>query len=114
MTRSAPTHRHIDLKNLFLDCVAERKREARGLRTPTEIALEERVEDLTNKNRELQTRANHREGATRDLARTVAALQMLYATASTRLDAIISDVALENLAPEPDPNVSPIGDRRRK
>lgn len=50
----------------------------------------------------------------RDLARTVAALQMLHATASPRLDAIISDVAREDLEPASGPNVSPIGGRRRK
>lgn len=50
----------------------------------------------------------------RDLARTVAALQMRYATASTRLDAIISDVAREDPEPESGPNVSPIGARRRE
>lgn len=114
VTRSALTHRHIDLKDLFLDCVAEREQEARALRTPNEIALEEQVDDLKKKNRDLQTRATHWEGAARDLARTVAALQMLYATVSARLDAIIADVALETLEPAPDPKVSPIGGRRRK
>lgn len=114
VTPSALTHRHIDLKDLFLDCVAEHQQEARERRTPNEVALEDQVDELKKKNRDLQTRATHWEGAARDLARTVAALQMLYATASARLDAIISDMALENLAPEPGPNVSPIGDRRRK
>jgi hypothetical protein len=63
---------------------------------------------------DIQTRATHWEGAARDLARTVAALQMLYATASARLDAIIAEVALENPDPTPGPNVSPIGGRSRK
>lgn len=86
-----------------------------NFRTPNEVALEEQVDDLKRRNRDLQTRATHWEGAARDLARTVAALQMLYATASARLDAIIADVALENLEPEPfRPNVSPIGGRRLK
>lgn len=114
VTRSALTHRHIDLKDLFIDCVAERQQEARDLRSPKEIALEDQIQELKTKNRDLQTRATHWEGAARDLARTVAALQMLYATASARLDAIISDVALEDLEPEPGPNVSPIGGWRRK
>jgi hypothetical protein len=114
VTRSALTHRHIDLKDLFLDCAAEHEQAARDLRSPNEVALEEQVDDLKKKNRDLQTRATHWEGAARDLARTVAALQMLYATASARLDAIIADVALENPDPTPVPNVSPIGGRRRK
>lgn len=114
VTRSALTHRHIDLKDLFLDCVAERDKEGRDLRTPNEIALEQQVDELRKKSRDLQTRATHWEGAARDLARAVAAVQMLYATASARLDAIIADVALENLEPAPGPNVSPIGGRRRR
>ncbi|QVI28264.1 hypothetical protein MN2019_02440 [Mycolicibacterium neoaurum] len=114
VTRSALTHRHIDLKDLFLDCAAEREQEARDRRTPTEVALEERVDELKKKNRDLQTRATHWEGAARDLARTVAALQMLYDTASARIDAIIADVALEDSDPTPGSNVSPIGDRCRK
>lgn len=114
VTRSALTHRHIDLKDLFLDCVAEREQEVRDLRTPNEVALEEQVDDLKKKNRDLQTRATHWEGAARDLARTVAALQMLYATASARLDAIIAEVAMESPVPTPGLNVSPIGGRRRK
>lgn len=113
VTRSALTHRHVDLKDLFLDCVAEREQQARVLRTPNEIALEERIDELTNKNRELQTRANHWEGAARDLARTVAALQTLYATASARLDALISDRALERLETDPGSTVTPFGSRRR-
>ncbi|MCK0177115.1 hypothetical protein [Mycolicibacterium sp. F2034L] len=114
VTRSALTHRHIDLKDLFLDCAAEFAQEARDRRTPTEVALEEQVDDLKKKNRDLQTRATHWEGAARDLARTVAALQMLYDTASARLDAIIADVALDDSDPAPGSNVSSIGDRRRK
>jgi hypothetical protein len=114
VTRSALTHRQIDLKDLFLDCVAELEQEARDVRTPNEVALEDQVDELKRKNRDLQTRATHWERAARDLARTVAALQMLYATASARLDAIIADVALEDLEPTPGPNVSPIGGRRRK
>jgi len=85
-----------------------------SLRSPNEVALEEQVDDLKKKNRDLQTRATHWEGAARDLARTVAALQMLYATASARLDAIITDVALEDPDPMPGSNVSPMGGRRRK
>lgn len=100
VTRSALTHRHIDLKDLFLDCAAEREQEALDRRTPNEVALERQVDELKMKNRDLQTRATHWEGAARDLARTVAALQMLYDTASARLDAIIADVALED--PRPD------------
>ena len=111
VTRSALTHRHIDLKDLFLDCVAEREQEAQALRPPNEVALEARVDDLKKKNRDLQTRATHWEGAARDLARTVAALQMLYATASARLDAIIADVAPED--PGRGANVSAIGNRRQ-
>lgn len=114
VTRSALTHRHIDLKDLFLDCVAEREQQSRVPRTPTEIALEDRIDDLTHRNRELQTRATHWEGAARDLARTVAALQTLYATATARLDAVISDRALERLEAEPGSTVSPFGGRRRK
>ncbi|WP_319453159.1 MULTISPECIES: hypothetical protein [unclassified Mycobacterium] len=114
VTRSALTHRHIDLKDLFLDCVAERQQEARDLRPPNVIALEKQLDELKARNRDLQTRATHWEGAARDLARTVAALQMLYTTASARLDAVIADVALETLEPAPGPNVSPIGGRRRK
>lgn len=114
VTRSALTHRHVDLKDLFLDCVAERDQEARDLRTPNEIALETQVDELKKKSQDLQTRATHWEGAARDLARTVAALQMLYATASARLDAIISDVALQDLEPEAGSNVAPLGGWRRK
>lgn len=109
VTRSALTHRHIDLKDLFLDCVAEREQEAEALRPPNEVALENQVDELTKKTRELQTRASHWEGAARDLARTVAALQMLYATANARLDAIIADAATED--PDRGANVSAIGDR---
>lgn len=114
VTRSALTHRHIDLKDLFLDCAAEREQEALDRRTPTEVALEEQVAELKRRNQDLQTRATHWEGAARDLARAVAALQMLYDTASARLDAIIADFALEDSDPGPGPNVSPIGARRRK
>lgn len=114
VTRSALTHRHIDLKDLFLDCVAEQQQETRDVRTPNEVALEEQVDELKARNRDLQTRATHWEGAARDLARTVAALQMLYTTANARLDAIISDTARENLAPERGPNVSPLVNRPRK
>jgi len=85
VTRSALTHRHIDLKDLFLDCAAELEQEARDLRNPNELALEEQVAELKRRNQDLQTRATHWEGAARDLARTVAALQMLYDTASARL-----------------------------
>ncbi len=114
VTRSALTHRHIDLKDLFLDCAAELEQEARDRRTPTEVALEEQIAELKRRNQDLQTRATHWEGAARDLARTVAALQMLYDTASSRLEAIIADVALESTDPTPGFNVSPIGGRRRK
>lgn len=114
VSRAALTHRHTDLKDLFLDCVAERDQEALDLRSPNEVALQEQVEDLRQKNRELQTRATHWEGAARDLARTVAALQSLYATASARLDAVIADVARDRLELESGPNVSPIGGRRRR
>ncbi len=114
VTRSALTHRHIDLKDLFLDCAAEREQEALDRRTPTEVALEEQVDDLKKKNRDLQTRATHWEGAARDLARTVAALQVLYDTASARLDAIIADIAVEDPESTPVLNVSPITGRRRK
>lgn len=114
VTRSALTHRHIDLKDLFLDCAAEREQEALDRRTPTEIALEEQVDDLKKKNRDLQTRATQWEGAARDLARTVAALQMLYDTASARLDAIIADIAVEDPESTPVLNVSPITGRCRK
>lgn len=114
VTRSALTHRHIDLKDLFLDCAAEREQEAIDRRTPNEVALEEQVDDLKNKNRNLQTRATHWEGAARDLARTVAALQMLYTTANARLDAVIAEASFENQGAAPNPNVSPIGGRRRK
>lgn len=114
VTRSALTHRHIDLKDLFLDCAAEREQAARNLRSPNEVALEAQVDDLKTKNRDIQTRATHWEGAARDLARTVAALQMLYATASARLDAIIANVALDDLDPAPGANVSPISSKRRK
>ena len=114
VTRSALTHRHIDLKDLFLACAAELEREARDRRNPNEVALEEQVADLKKRNRDLQTRVTHWEGAARDLARTVAALQMLYDTANARLDAIIADVALEDFGPRPCPKVSPLVDRRRK
>ncbi|CAN5749873.1 hypothetical protein BH09ACT7_BH09ACT7_26780 [soil metagenome] len=114
VTRSALTHRHIDLKDLFLDCAAECEQAARDLRSPKEVALEDQVDNLKKKNRDLQTRATHWEGAARDLARTVAALQMLYATASARLDAIIADLALKDPDPMPGSNVSPMGGRRRK
>ncbi len=114
VSRAALTHRHIDLKDLFLDCVAEREQETRDLRSPNEVALQQQVEDLKQKNRELQTRATHWEGAARDLARTIAALQSLYATASARLDAVIADVARDDLEREAGPNVSPIGGRRRR
>jgi hypothetical protein len=114
VTRSALTHRHIDLKDLFLDCVAERDEEARDVRPPNEVLLEEKVNDLKEKNQDLQTRATHWEGAARDLARTVAALQTPYATASARLDAIIADGALEDVDPEPNSNVSSLDGRRRK
>jgi hypothetical protein len=114
VSRAALTHRHIDLKDLFLDCVAEREQEALDLRSPNEVALQEQVEDLKQKNRELQTRATHWEGAARDLARTVAALQSLYATASARLDALIADVARDDMGRDAGPNVSPIGGRRRR
>lgn len=113
VSRAALTHRHIDLKDLFLDCVAEREQEVKDLRSPNEVALQEQVDKLREKNRDLQTRATHWEGAARDLARTVAALQSLYTTASARLDAIIADVAHDNLERNPAPNVSPIGTRRR-
>jgi hypothetical protein len=70
VTRSALTHRHIDLKDLFLGCVAEREQELRDLRTPNEMGLEEQVDDLKKKNRDLQTRATHWEGAARDSSDT--------------------------------------------
>jgi len=114
VTRSALTHRHIDLKDLFLDCAAEREQEVRDRRNPNEIALEVQVEDLKEKNRELQTRATHWEGAARDLARTVAALQALYATASARLDAVIANGAPGQVASGPDINVSTMTRRRHK
>lgn len=114
VTRSALTHRHIDLKDLFLDCAAELEQEARDRRHPNEVALEEQVAELKRRNQDLQTRATHWEGAARDLARTVAALQMLYDTASARLEAIIADVALEDSDPKPGSNVSPISGRGRK
>ncbi|MBE5477978.1 hypothetical protein E3G68_005332 [Mycobacteroides abscessus] len=114
VTRSALTHRHIDLKDLFLDCAAKLEQEARDRRNPNEVALEEQVAELKRRNQDLQARATHWEGAARDLARTVAALQMLYDTASARLDAIIADVALEDSGPVSGPNVSPIGGRRRR
>lgn len=114
VTRSALTHRHIDLKDLFLDCAAEREQHAKDLRNPNEVALEEQVDQLKERNRDLQTRATHWEGAARDLARTVAALQTLYATASARLDAIIADAALISVETDPDPSVSPLRGRRRK
>lgn len=114
VTRSALTHRHIDLKDLFVNCVAERNQEVRELRTPNEVALEQQAADLKKKNRDLQTRATHWEGAARDLARTVAALQMLYATASARLDAIIADAALDDLERERGSTVASLDGRLRK
>lgn len=114
VTRSALTHRHIDLKDLFLDCAAELEREARDRRNPNEVALEGQVAELKRRNQDLQTRASHWEGAARDLARTVAALQVLYDTASARLDAVIADIAVEDPGSTPVLNVSPIAGRRRK
>lgn len=111
VTRSALTHRHIDLKDLFLDCVAEREQEAQTQRPANEVALESQVDELKRKNRELQTRATQWEGTARDLARTVAALQMLNATANARLDAVIADGALE--PPGRGTNVSAIDGRRQ-
>jgi len=113
VTRSALTHRHIDLKDLFLDCVAEREQEVRDRRTPNEIALEEQVDDLKEKNRELHTRATHWEGAARDLARTVAALQALYATARARLDTVVANGSIDEADTDPG-NVSPITTRRHR
>ncbi len=63
VTRSALTHRHIGIKDLFLDCAAEREQEARDLRTPNEVALEARVDDLERRTRDLHTRATRWEGA---------------------------------------------------
>lgn len=98
--------------HLFLNCVAERDQAVRDLRTPHEVALEERVENLKKKNQDLQTRATHWEGAAR--ARTVAALQILYATASARLDAIIADAALDDLERERGSTVASLDGRLRK
>lgn len=114
VTRSALTHRHIDLKDLFLDCAAEIAREARDRRNPNEVALEEQVAELKRRNQDLQTRASHWEGAARDLARTVAALKVLYDTASARLEAITANIAVEDPESTPVLNVSPITGRRRK
>lgn len=99
---------------------AERKKIIAAMRRllitakPRAVTLEGQVEGLKKKNRDLQTCTTHWEGAARDLARTVAALQMLYDTASARLDAIIADVALDDSAPRPGAKVSPIVGRRRK
>lgn len=89
LPRAALTHRHTDLKDLFLDCAAEQAQQERDLRSPTEIALEEEVEALKARNKELQEKATHWEGAARDLARCVAALQSLNRNAMDRLDAVI-------------------------
>jgi uncharacterized protein (DUF3084 family) len=91
-----------------------REQETRDLRTPNDILLEEQVDDLKKRNRNLQERATHWEGAAHDLARTVAALQALSATASARLDAIVSDRALEDVDPESDSNVTSLDGRRGK
>lgn len=114
VARAALTHRNIDLKDLFLDCAAEGEQLAQDRRSPNEIALQEQVDQRKEKNRDLQTRATHWEGAARDLARTVAALQSLYATASAQLEAIIADVVHDDLERVPSPNVSPIGSKRRR
>lgn len=114
VTRSALTHRHTDLKDLFLDCAAEVEQEAQDRRNPNEVALEEQVAELKRRNQDLRTRASHWEGAARDLARTVAALKVLYDTASARLDAIIADIAVEDPESTPVLNVSPITGSRRK
>lgn len=46
VTRSAITRRRIDLKGPFLDCVAKRPQEARDLRNPKQVALEDRIQEL--------------------------------------------------------------------
>lgn len=112
VTRSALTHRHIDLKDLFLDCVAEREQIARDHRSSREIALEDQVEKLVEENRDLKERAIHWEGAARDLARTVAALQALYTTARARLDAVVASAASEETDTDPG-NVSSLTAARR-
>lgn len=114
MSRAALTHRHISLKGLFLDCVAEREKEARDLRSANQVALQEQFDDLQQKNRRLQTRATHWEGAAGDLARTLAALHELNATARARLDAVIADVARDDIGREAVRNVSAMSGRRRK
>jgi hypothetical protein len=113
VTRSALTHRHIDLKDLFLDCVSEREQIARDHRSSREIALEDQVQKLVEENRDLKEPAIHWEGASRDLARTVAALQALYSTARARLDAIVASGAIEEADTDPG-NVSSITGRRRR
>ena len=72
------------------------------------------LDELKEKNRALQTRATHWEGAARDLLRTVAALQSLYATSSARLDAILADLAHDDLKRDPGPNISAIDGGRQK
>ena len=92
VTRSALTHRHTDLKDLFLQCAAERLQQAQHRLPQNESALEKEIEDLRQRNTDLQAAATRWENAARDLARAVAALQALNATANARLDAVIKDV----------------------
>ncbi|MCZ0730929.1 hypothetical protein [Mycolicibacterium iranicum] len=112
VTRSALTHRHVDLKDLFLSCVAERERLASNSRSPIEVQLQKQLDDLMEDNRDLHERAIHWESAARDLARTVAALQKLYTTANERLDAVIAEVAHADSGQAA--NVTPIVNRRHK
>lgn len=98
-------HRHIDLKDLFLDWVAGKERIARDYRSSHEIALEDQVQKLVEENRDMKEHAIHWEGAAaRDLARAVAAL---YTTARARLDATVASGAIDQADSDPG-NVSSV------
>lgn len=94
--RTALTHRHIDLKDLFLACAKEGQ-VADDTRSGREKEVEEKLAAVTTELAETRTELTNWRNAAKDLARTVAALDALYREEKARRLALTQDGVLEDL-----------------
>lgn len=95
--RAALSHRHIDLKDLFLACTREQSQEASDTRSDREKELDEELAAVTAELAETKSHLTSWRNAARDLARTVAALDALYRDEKARRLALTQDGLLDDL-----------------
>jgi hypothetical protein len=93
--RCALSHRHIDLKDLYLGAAKEIQASELDRRSPREKELEEQLREMATKLSETQADLTAWTNAAKDLARIVAALDALYKDERARCEALARDVGLQ-------------------